>query len=73
MREGRPLPPEATLDLRIHLDKLKHTEERCRDALQKLVDGDLSLDAYLRLLDSPSAAHKAWRSRNCKYFTEACD
>jgi hypothetical protein len=71
--EHRHLRPEVTLDLRIHLDKLKRSEERCREGLQRLVDGNMTLDTYLGLLDKQSAAHKAWRSRHCKYFDEACD
>jgi hypothetical protein len=73
LMKDRQLKPEVTLDLRIHLDKLRRTEEHCREGLERLVDGHLSLDAYLGLLDKQSAAHKAWRSRHCKYFDEACD
>ena len=70
---NRTLPPEATLDLRIQLDKLKRLEQRCMDGLQSLVDGRMTRDAYLGLLDEQSAAHKAWQLKSCRYFSETCE
>ena len=69
----RTLPPEATLDLRIHLDKLKRMEKRCMDGLQMLVDGSMSREAYVGLLEEQTAAYKAWRFKSCEYFSETCD
>jgi hypothetical protein len=68
--EDRPLPPEATLDLRIHLDKVKNLQERCREALQKFVEGRVSRQDYFALVESQSAAQKAWERRNKDYFDE---
>jgi hypothetical protein len=70
---NRTLPPEATLDLRIHLDKLKKVEELCMNGLQKLADGRMSRETYLDLLNEQTAAHKAWRHKSCEYFNETCD
>jgi hypothetical protein len=69
--EDRPLPPEARLDLRIHLDKLRRSQDRCKDGLQKLVEGHMTRDVYLGLLDQHRAAHRAWHRKHAQYFGEA--
>lgn len=66
----RALPPEACLDLKISLDKLRQREERCREGLTKLVDGQLTREGYITLVDRQVDAQKAWEERYRKYFTE---
>lgn len=68
--EDRVLPPEASLDLQIHLDNVSKLQERCRDGLRRLVDGRLSRTDYLSLLNRHSAAQRAWEERHGKYFRE---
>ena len=64
----RSIPPEAYLDLRIHLDRLNRLQARCFDALGDLVSGDLSVDDYRGLVDRQSEAQQAWVERHEKYF-----
>jgi hypothetical protein len=66
----RSLPPEAALDLQIHLDNVRRLEDQCREGLRNLAIGRLSRGAYLGLLARHEAAHEAWRSRHRKYFAE---
>jgi hypothetical protein len=59
----RPLRPESALELRIHLDKLKRLEARCRDGLEKFLEGCLSRDTYLRLLGRQRDAQQEWERK----------
>ena len=68
--DRRPLPPEACLDLKIHLDNLRSTEERCLEGLQRLISGDLSRADYLGLLDRQMHAQRAWERRHRAYFED---
>jgi hypothetical protein len=67
MSEGA-LPPEIWLDLKIKLDRLLMLEERCRDALTRLADGELSADAYIELVQEQVRAQKVWEERHTKIF-----
>lgn len=61
------LPPDACLDLQIHLDRLIDAEERCRDGLRRLSRGTLTRKAYEDLFRRQRAAQAAWESRHAKY------
>jgi hypothetical protein len=69
--QGKPLPPEACLDLKISLDRLSQLEEQCRDGLGRWVDGELSKEAYMRIVRQQQAAQKAWEERYLKYVANA--
>ncbi len=62
------LTPEARVDLQIHLDRLHDCEERCREGLRLISNGQLTRDEYFGLLDRQAAAHEAWRARHSRYF-----
>ena len=63
----RPLPPEACIDLRISLDRLRNLEEQCIEGLSRWVDGDLTRDAYMRIVQRQQDAQRAWHARYMKY------
>jgi hypothetical protein len=62
------LPPQAVLDLQIHLDRLKRNQERCRQGLSQLAEGKLTADAYCGLLERQRLAQEAWEQRTRRYF-----
>lgn len=67
MDEGA-LPPEVWLDLKIKLDRLRTLEDRCRDALARLAEGELTADAYVELVHEQVRAQKDWEERHKKIF-----
>ena len=71
--KNRPLAPEATLDLRIQLDKLRRLEDRCRAGLEQYVGGRLTREDYLGLLDQHAAAERSWRSKHERYIGTLAD
>jgi len=54
--------------LQIRLDRLRSTEERCRLGLAQLVDGSLTQDRYLDLMQRQIEAQEDWESMHRKYF-----
>lgn len=62
------LPPETRLDLRIHLDRLRSAEERCRESLRQLSDGTSSLEQFREVLREQETAHREWVRKQEKYF-----
>jgi len=62
------LAPEIWLDLKIKLDRLGTLEKRCRDALTRLAEGEISSDAYLELVREQMQAQKIWEQRHNKIF-----
>jgi hypothetical protein len=65
----RTLAPEACLDLKIHLDRLHEAEERCREGLDRLSNGELTRESYGELLRRQRLAQSTWEDRQRRYFT----
>lgn len=66
----RVLPPEAVIDLQIHLDRVRSLEERCSKALRDVAVGTITKDVYCGLLHEQANAQKAWVERHSKYFLD---
>jgi hypothetical protein len=60
----RALTPEARLDLQIGLDRLKVAQERCREGIQRLSTGALTVDAYLELVRQQRLAQRDWERKH---------
>ena len=60
------LTPEGFHDLQIQLDQLERTGVQCREALQRLVEGELTPEAYANLLRRQVAAQREWERRNSR-------
>jgi len=63
------LSPAAYLDLKIQLDKVAALQSQCGEALCRLMDGKVSRDDYMGLLDRQAQAQRAWQKLHEKYFT----
>ena len=61
------LSPEKVLSLRILLDRIYRSGERCRNALNQVREGKMSREAYTRVLHEQIAAQRAWEERHHTY------
>jgi hypothetical protein len=67
--DGRGLPPETRVKLRILLDRLASAGERCREGLYQLASGDLSQEAFLELLREQQQLQECWERTHRKHFS----
>jgi hypothetical protein len=63
----RGLNPEKRLSLRILLDRLTHSGERCKKALSLLSEGSISREEYTSLLREQINAQQEWERRHREY------
>ena len=61
------LAPEELLSLRILLDRVHHSGERCRSALLMVNEGKMTREDYAELLREQMAAQRDWEDRHLKY------
>lgn len=66
--EPESLRPETLIELQIHLDHLSRTEEQCRTGLRRMRGGELTREAYRKLLDRQVDAQRAWEAKNRECF-----
>ena len=71
--KDRPLAPEAALDLRIHFDRLRRLEERCRVGLDRFVRGRLTSEDYIGLVNEQTHAQRIWRRKHEQYMGKRLD
>jgi hypothetical protein len=62
------LPPEARLELRVQLDRLRAAQQRCFDGLRCLSDGTLSKDDYVKVLRQQRDAQSDWERKSRRYL-----
>jgi len=63
----RDLSPDKVVSLRILLDRLQRTGERCSLALTQVHEGKMSREEYSRLLGEQIAIQREWEARHHRY------
>jgi hypothetical protein len=61
------LPPEATFELRILLDRVHRSSERCREALYALSEGRMNRDRYARIVQEQMDDQKVFVERHKQF------
>jgi hypothetical protein len=61
------LSPEKLLSLRILLDRLYYSGERCKAALVEVREGKMTREDYARILGEQIAAQRAWEEQHHAY------
>jgi hypothetical protein len=61
------LPPEATFELKLLLDRVHRSSERCREALYELSEGLMNRDRYAQILQQQVRDQKALERRHREF------